>query len=295
MVTPEQLRKIKHIELYSRRLVHNVFTGAYRSAFKGRGIAFHTIRPYMHGDDIRDIDWNVTARTGEAHTRIYEEDRERTVMLVIDTSASCLFGTLTRQKVDFAVELGAVLAYSAIFNNDKVGLLVFSDQIEKYVPARKGRKHILRLIHDLMNLTPTNQGTDLSLALRTVNRVMKPGTILFILSDFLLPVEDYTRDLTIISKHHDTNVIILSDPLEQTFPSVGMLQVKDVETGEATWVDTGSMKWQREFHQQVQLFDKMRTQTFECTNVDRIDVPADGDYTQALIDFFRQKQRRRFR
>jgi len=295
MLTPEQLRQIQHIELYSRRLVHNIFAGAYRSAFKGRGIAFHTIRPYIHGDDIRDIDWNVTARTGEAHTRVYEEDRERTVMLVIDTSASCLFGTQTRQKVDLAVELGAVLAYSAILNNDKVGLLVFSDQIEKYVPAQKGRKHVMRLIHDLMNLTPTRQGTDLSLALRTVNRVMKPGTILFLLSDFLLPVEDYNQDLTIISKKHDTNVIILSDPLEQSFPSVGMLQAQDVETGDTTWIDTHNLAWQREFHQQVQLFDKMRSHTFERTNVARIDMPADGDYTQALIDFFRQKQRRRYR
>lgn len=292
MLTADQLRKIKHIELYSRRLVHNVFAGAYRSAFKGRGIAFHTIRPYMSGDDIRDIDWKVTARTGEAYTRIYEEDRERTVMLVIDTSASCLFGTQKHKKVDFAVELGAVLAYSAILNNDKVGLIVFSDKIEKYVPARKGRKHVMRLIHDLMNLVPTSTGTDLSLALKTVNRVMKPGTILFLLSDFLLPVEEYIRDITVVSKRHDTNVIILSDPLEQSFPAVGMLQLQDIETGETTWVDTHNLHWQREFHQQVRLFDKMRTSTLERANVDRIDIPANGDYIQALIDFFQQKQRR---
>lgn len=292
MLTAEQLRKIQFIELYSRRLVHNTFAGAYRSAFKGRGISFHTIRPYLQGDDIRDIDWNVTARTGEAYTRVYEEDRERTVMLVIDTSASCLFGTQNYQKVDFAVELGTVLAHSATFNNDKVGLIVFSDKIEKYVPARKGRKHVMRLIHDMMNLKPTNQGTDLSLALRTVNRVMKPGTILFLLSDFLLPVDDYIKDITIISKRHDTNVIILSDPLEQSFPSVGMVQLQDVETGETTWIDTHSLAWQREFHQRVQLFDKMRTHTLERANVDRIDVPATGDYIQALIDFFQQKQRR---
>jgi len=292
MLTTEQLRKIQLIELYSRRLVHNVFAGAYRSAFKGRGISFHTIRPYMHGDDVRDIDWKVTARTGEAYTRIYEEDRERTVMLVIDTSASCLFGTQNFQKVDFAVELGTVLAHAAIFNNDKVGLIVFSDKIEKYVPARKGRKHVMRLTHDLMNLKPASQGTDLSLALRTVNRVMKAGTIIFLLSDFLLPVEDYIRDITIISQRHDTNVIILSDPLEQSFPSVGMVQLQDVETGKTTWVDTHNLEWQREFHQRVQLFDKMRTHTLEHANVDRIDVPASGDYIQALIDFFQQKQRR---
>lgn len=292
MLTAEQHRKIQFIELYSRRLVHNTFAGAYRSAFKGRGISFHTIRPYLQGDDIRDIDWNVTARTGEAYTRVYEEDRERTVMLVIDTSASCLFGTQNSQKVDFAVELSTVLAHSATFNNDKVGLIVFSDKIEKYVPARKGRKHVMRLIHDMMNLKPTNQGTDLSLALRTVNRVMKPGTILFLLSDFLLPVDDYIKDITIISKRHDTNVIILSDPLEQSFPSVGMVQLQDVETGETTWIDTHSLAWQREFHQRVQLFDKMRTHTLERANVDRIDIPATGDYIQALIDFFQQKQRR---
>ena len=213
-------------------------------------------------------------------------------MLVIDTSASCLFGTQTRQKVDLAVELGAVLAYSATLNNDKIGLLVFSDRTEKYVPARKGRKHVMRLIHDLMNLTPANQGTDLSLALRTVNRVMKPGTIIFLLSDFLIPVEAYQRDLTIIGKGHDVNVIILSDPLEQTFPAVGMIQVQDVETGEKDWIDTRSLTWQREFHQRVRRFEKMRNTTFERTNIDLIDVPPDGDYVQALIDFFRQKQRR---
>lgn len=295
MLTAEQLRKIRNIELNSKRLVHNVFAGAYRSAFKGRGISFHTIRPYSHGDDIRDIDWKVTARTGETHTRIYEEDRERTVMLVIDTSASCLFGTQKFQKVDFAVELGAVLAYSAIFNNDKVGLIVFSDKIEKYVPARKGKNHILRLIHDLMHLKPVSQGTDLSLALRTVNRVMKPGTIIFLLSDFLLPIDDYIRDLTMTSRHHDTNIIILSDPLEQSFPAVGMVQLQDAETGETTWIDTHSLAWQREFHQKVNRFDKMRTYAMERANVARIDVSPDGDYVDALIRFFQQKQRRKFR
>ncbi len=292
MLTAEQLRKIQHIELFSRRLVYNVFAGAYRSAFKGRGIAFHTIRPYIPGDDIRDIDWNVTARTGEAYSRVYEEERERTVMLIIDTSASCLFGTQNYQKVDFAVELAAVLAYSAILNKDKVGLLVFSNKIEKYVPARKGRKHIMRLIHDMMNLKPASQGTDLSLALQTVNRVMKSGTIIFLLSDFLLPTEEYIRDLTMTSKRHDTNVIVLSDPLEQSFPAVGMVQLQDVETGETTWIDTHSLAWQREFHQRVNRFGKMRTRAMERANVDLIDVPASGDYIPALIQFFQQKQRR---
>lgn len=292
MLSAEQLHKIKRVELYSRRLVNNQFAGAYRSAFKGHGLAFNTIRPYVPGDDIRDIDWKVTARTNEPHIRVYEEDRERTVMLVIDTSASCLFGTQQYKKVDFAVELGATLAYSATLNNDKVGLLVFSDTIEKYVPPRKGRKHIMRLINDLMNLTSSSQGTDLSLALQTVNRVTPSGSIIFVLSDFLLETEDYIRDLGLTSQKHDTNVIILSDPLEQSFPAVGILQLQDVETDETVWVDTHNISWQREFHQRVQRFDKMRTKAFSRANVDRIDIPDDGDYITALICFFQQKQQR---
>lgn len=291
MLTAEQLRKIERIEILSKRLVHTTFAGAYHSAFKGRGISFHTIRPYSHGDDIRDIDWKVTARTGEAYTRVYEEERELTVMLVIDTSASCLFGTQMFQKRDFALELGAVLAYSAVLNNDKVGLLVFSDCIEKYVPPRKGRKHIMRLINDLMHLEPSSKGTNISLALQTVNRVMKPGTIVFLLSDFLTPPNDYSNDLIMTSKRHDTNIIILTDPLEQSFPAVGMVQLQDAETGQTTWIDTHDLSWQREFHQRVQRFDKMRNHTLEKANVQRIDIPPDGDYVQALVRYFEGRKR----
>ncbi|MEL7236709.1 MAG: DUF58 domain-containing protein, partial [Chloroflexota bacterium] len=232
MLTSETLRKIRLIELRTRRLVETSFAGAYHSVFKGRGIVFDEVRPYMPGDDVRDIDWNVTARAGEPFIKRYREERELTVLLVLDTSASIMFGTVERQKRDMAAELGAVLALSAISNNDKVGMLLFSDTIETFVPPRKGRKHVLRMIRDLLAAEPAQTGTDLSLALKTVNRVLDRKSIVFLISDFLADAETYQRDLQVLGRKHDLITVIASDPLEKDFPRSGLVTVQDAETGE---------------------------------------------------------------
>ncbi len=293
MLAPQTLRRIEQIELVSRRLVHTQFAGSYQSVFKGQGLVFHTVRPYEYGDDVRAIDWKITARTGEPHIKQFVEERERTVMLVIDSSASVLFGSAIRQKSELAAELGSVLASTAIYNDDKVGLLVFSDKIEHYIPPKKGRKHVMHLIRELLNLEPIGTGTDFSLALQTLNRALKRNTIVFLLSDFLLPSEQYKRDLLITSQRHDTTAIILRDPLESLFPNVGMVRLQDAETQTVQWVDTDHSSWQREFQYRSAKFERVRETILTQAGIDRIDVPPDGDYVGALIEFFNQRMRRR--
>ncbi|MBC7870876.1 MAG: DUF58 domain-containing protein, partial [Chitinophagaceae bacterium] len=247
MLTPETLRRIRHIELHTRRLVNNSFAGAYHSVFKGRGIAFDTVRPYQPGDSVRDIDWNVTARNDEAYVKNYAEERELTVMLALDTSASCLFGTVRQPRRDLAAEIGAAIALSAVSNNDKVGLLIFSDQVELFIPPRKGRNHVSRLIRELLAARPSSKGTDLSLGLRTVNRFLKQRAIVFLLSDFLASGQEYAADLLVTGRRHDLIAVVLSDPREISWPNVGLIGLQDAETGAEQWVDTSSPTWQRQF------------------------------------------------
>jgi uncharacterized protein (DUF58 family) len=292
MITPETLKRIRRIELFTRRLVNDSFSGAYHSVFKGRGMAFDAVRPYQPGDDVRDIDWNVTARANEVFIKQYAEERELTVMLVLDSSASCLFGTVNQRKRDLAAELGAVLALSAISNNDKVGLLIFSDRVEKFISPRKGRNHVLRLIRDLLAVHPVNKGTDLSLALRTVNRLLKQRAIIFFLSDFLATPQEYVSDLLVTSRKHDLISIIMSDPLENVWPDVGIVGLQDAETDEERWIDTSSPVWRQKFKQRTERFGQMRDTTLVGAGVDRIDLPADGDYVRSLTLFFRQRARR---
>ncbi len=292
MLTAETLRKIRRIELRTRKLVNDSFAGAYHAVFKGRGIAFDSVRPYEPGDDIRDIDWNVTARTGEPFVKRYVEERELTVMLVLDASASASFGTVNRQKRDLAAELGAALAFTAISNNDKVGLLIFSDQIELFIPPRKGRNHVLRLIRDLLAAQPTHRGTDVSLALRAVNQLLKHSAIVFLISDFLASSQDYARDLLVAARRNDVIAVVLSDPLEQTWPAVGLVGLCDAETGATSWVDTASPEWRKQFQQQARRFQKMRDETLIRVGVDRVDVPVNGDYVQALTLFFQKRAQR---
>jgi len=289
MITAEVLRKIRLIELRTRRLVETSFAGAYHSVFKGRGIVFDEVRPYLPGDDVRDIDWNVTARMGEPYIKRYREERELTVMLVLDASASIMFGTVERQKRDMAAELGAVLAYSAITNNDKVGMLLFSDTIETYIPPRKGRKHVLRLIRELLAAQPVNQGTDISLAVKTVNRLLKRRAIVFVISDFLAPGESYARDLMVLGRRHDLITVIASDPLETDFPASGLMTVQDAETGAVSMVDTGAPGWHRQFTQRVQAFASERDQVLKDARADRILISVDGDYIRALTAFFSRR------
>lgn len=292
MLTPETLRRIRRIELRTRRLVNESFAGAYHSVFKGRGMAFDTVRPYQPGDDVRDIDWNVTARANEAYIKRYTEERELTVMLVIDTSASCLFGTVERQKRDLAAELGAVLALAAITNNDKVGLLIFSDRIEHFTAPRKGRNHVLRLIRDLLAARPTGRGTDLSLALRTTNRLLKQRAIVFLLSDFLAATQEYARDLLVTGRRHDLIAVVISDPLEERWPDVGLVALHDAETDAVQWIDTSSDSWRQQFERQTARFRQLRDTTLTRARVDRIEVPVNGDYARALTMFFRQRAQR---
>ncbi|MDQ7027475.1 MAG: DUF58 domain-containing protein, partial [Anaerolineae bacterium] len=278
MLNPLLLRRIRRIELRTHRLVHNIFSGAYQSIYKGRGLSFASVRPYVPGDDVRSIDWKVTARTGEPYIKEFVEERELTLMLVVDGSASVLFGTQDRQKRDFAAELGSVLAYTANSNNDRAGMIIFSDRIEHYLPAQKNRNHILRLIRDLLTFETQGTGTDLSQALKTINRVLRPGAIVFILSDFLMPPETYQRDLLLTSKRHETVAVVLSDPLEESFPDVGLMGLQDAESGDVKWVDTSSVQWQRQFRRQRNKFAVQRDTALKQAGVERVDIPPDGDY-----------------
>ncbi len=291
-ITADTLRKIRRIELQTRRLVNNSFAGAYHAVFKGKGIAFDTVRPYQPGDDIRDIDWNVTARTGDPHVKRYIEERELTVMLVFDGSASCLFGTTKQQKRELAAELGAVLAYAAIRNNDRVGLLIFSDKIEKYIPPRKGRNHTLRLIRELLAAQSNGSGTDIATALQTVNRVLTHGAIVFLISDFLAPVEHFTREMMALSRRHDTIAIQITDPRETQWPQVGLVGLQDAESGSVQWIDTHSAQWQTAFTTQTQQHQHTLQKLFSNALIDSIHLPNDGDYVASLTQFFQQRTKR---
>lgn len=291
MLPSDVLERIRYIELRTRRLVNDSFAGAYHAVFKGKGIAFESVRPYQPGDDVRDIDWNVTARSGQAYVKKYTEERELTVMIALDTSASALFGTVNRRKRDLAAELGAVLALSAISNNDKVGLMIFSDQIELMIPPRKGRNHLLHLIRDLLEARPANKGTDLSLALQSLNRFLKQKAILFLLSDFLAPSQDYASNLAVLGRKHDLIAVVLSDPLEQRWQNAGLVGLQDAESGASQWVDTSSQAWREAFAERSARFRKMRDDTLDQAQVDRIDIPVDGDYILALTEFFQRRGR----
>lgn len=289
---PETLKQIRSIELRTRKLVNASFSGAYHSVFKGQGVTFDAVRPYQPGDDVRSIDWNVTARTGEAFVKRYDEERELSVLLVLDTSASCLFGTVRRQKRDLAAEFGAVIALSAITNNDRVGLLSFSDRVENYVQPRKGRNHTLRLIRDLLEIQPTGTKTNLSLALRSAIRLMNHRAIIFVLSDFPEPIEDYERDLMIVSKKHDVIAVVLSDPLERVWPNVGLVSMSDAETGETITVDSASARWRQQFKQRATTEYDDRSNRFTRLGMDQINLSVTGDYVAALTRFFQERSRR---
>ncbi len=289
MIAPDTFRKIRLVELRTRKLVNDSLAGAYHSAFKGRGIEFDAIRPYEPGDDVRLIDWNVTARTGDAFIRQYVEERELTVMLLLDTSASCLFGSTGQQKRDLGAELGAVLAYSAIRNNDKVGLSLFSTQNELYVPPRKGRNHILRLIRDLLTAQPSARGTDIAAALRMANRSLKRRSIIFLLSDFLAPVETYSTELSLLAHRHDVIALVLSDPLEKKWPEVGLTRIEGAETGQGMWIDTNALDWQQAFSQQALRLQSHVDSALSKANVDYIHLNINEDYIPQLTALLQRR------
>lgn len=292
MLTTELMNKIRGIELRTRRMVNDSFAGDYHSVFKGRGMEFDEVCLYQPGDEIRTIDWNVTARTGNAYVKRYVEERELTVMLVVDMSASEDFGSVNRFKREVAAEITAVLSFAATTNNDKVGLLIFSDQIELFIPPRKGRKHVLRVIRELLAFEPQGKGTDIKLALDTVNEILKRKSILFLVSDFLADPESYRKELSMTNKRHDVIAVDLSDPLESNIGKVGLMAMEDPETGQVAWVDTNDLNWQRAFHKRLAEQVMRKKRAFIQSGVDHIDIHTNEDYTVPLTAFFHQRAQR---
>lgn len=292
MISTELIKKIRRIEIRTRRLVNDSYAGEYHSVFKGRGMEFDEVRPYQYGDEIRTIDWNVTARTGQPYVKRYVEERELTVMLVVDASASENFGSVNRFKREVAAELTAVLSFAATTNNDKVGLLIFTDQVELYIPPRKGRRHVLRVIRELLAFEPKNRGTDIKMALETVNQLLKRRSIIFLVSDFLAEAESYRQALAITNKRHDLVAVDLHDPLEKGIKNVGLIALEDPETGDIAWVDTGSRTWQKAYRQRLNEAEYNKQRAFLQASVDRIDIGTDEDYTIPLTSFFKERSRR---
>lgn len=291
MLTTELFQKIRRIEIRTRKLVNDSFAGEYHSVFKGRGMEFSEVRPYLAGDEIRMIDWNVTARVGMPYVKRYVEERELTVMLVVDASGSGDFGSVNRFKRDLAAELTAVLSFAATNNNDKVGLMIFSDQIELLIPPRKGRKHVLRIIRELLAFEPKGCGTNIQLALDTLNRVLKRRSILFLVSDFLTDPEGYRRTLAVTNRRHDVIAIDLHDPLETNIPNVGLLTLEDAESGEIVLLDTSLPGWRKDFQRNATERLEAKEKVFNGAQVDRIPVTTSEDYTLALTQFFKRRER----
>ena len=288
MENSELLKKVRHIEIKTRGLSRNIFAGQYHSAFKGRGMAFSEVREYNYGDDIRDIDWNVTARYNKPFIKIFEEEREMTVMLLIDVSGSLDFGTQNATKRDIVTEIAATLSFSAIQNNDKIGVIFFTNKIEKFIPPKKGKKHILYIIRELLDFQPTQTQTDLTMALKFLTNAIKKRCTAFLISDFL-DVYDYQNALTIANRKHDLVALQIYDKLEVELPSVGLMKMVDAETLEETWVDTSSKKVRERYnrHYQKLLFEVQ--QSFTKSRVDNVSMSTDQDYVKGLLALFQKR------
>ncbi|MEI6344559.1 MAG: DUF58 domain-containing protein [Verrucomicrobiota bacterium] len=288
--TREILRKIRHLELRTRRLVASSFAGQYQSVFKGRGMNFEEVRPYSPGDEIRAIDWNVTARTGEPYIKKFTEEREMTVMIVLDVSASGNFGSVEASKRELSAEVAAILAFSAITNNDKVGLLLFSDRVELFIPPKKGRLHILRLIREMLYFRPKGNGTDLSGALEYLNKVVTRRALVFLISDFL--AGDFSRPLTVSAKRHDMVAISVIDPAEELLPDVGVILLEDPETGEQIEVDTSRKAISKGYAELAEKRSKDLSSLFGARRIDALTLRTDRDYLPVLRSFFDRRGRR---
>ena len=290
MLTREILKQVHQIELRTRGLVNHVFSGEYHSVFKGRGMEFSEVREYQFGDDIRNIDWNVTARFGHPFIKIFEEERELTVMLLVDLSGSLIFGTVEKTKQQVAAEISAILAFSAMKNNDKVGMILFTDKIEKFVPPRKGKKHVLRIIRDVLSFEPTGKSTSIKIALEYLNNAIKKRSIVFLLSDFM--DESYARILRIIGKKHDLVGVVLNDEREKALPGIGLVKFVDAETGKERWIDTSSSSVQRQLHKIKVLNIEKRKTLFVASRLDSIEVQTGQDYVKPLVQFFKMREKR---
>ena len=292
MLTADLLARIRRIEITTRKLVSDSFAGEYQSVFKGRGMEFDEVRQYHPGDDVRFIDWNVTARTGEPHVKSYIEERELTVMLVVDVSGSGDFGTRNRFKRELAVELAAVMSFAATTNNDKVGLLLFTDRVESLVPPRKGRSHVLRMVRDLLLFQPQGTGTDITLALNTVHKMLKRRSIVFLVSDFLADPESYRQAMLVANRRHDVVAFDLSDPMEHEISNVGVIVLEDAESGQIRYVDTGSREWREEFSDRVARLEEGKRDVLITAGVDRVGVTTERDYVAEVGAFFKTRLQR---
>jgi uncharacterized protein (DUF58 family) len=286
------MKKIRRIEIRTRRLVDDSFAGEYHSVFRGRGMEFDEVRPYLPGDEVRTIDWNVTARMGQPYVKQYVEERELTVMLMVDASGSGDFASEGRFKRELAAELAAVLSFSATTNRDKVGLMIFTDKVELYIPPRQGRRHVLRLIRALLAFEPEGTGTDLKLALDSVNQILKRRSVVFLVSDFLDDAERYSKSLFMTNRKHDVIAVDLHDPLETDIADVGMLALEDAESGDLIWVDTSDPAWRQLFVRKTAAFETAKRQALAGAGVDRVEIQTDQDYAQALTLFFQKRNKR---
>jgi uncharacterized protein (DUF58 family) len=296
MIPKEILSNIRRIEITTNRLVTDVFAGAYHSVFKGQGIEFDEVREYNPGDDIRSIDWNVTARMGRAFIKKFVEERELTVMIVMDASRSSHFGTIHKLKNQLAAEISALLSFSAVKNNDKVGLLIFTDKIEKYIAPRKGLKHVLRVIREILYFKPQGTKTDLNLALEYLNNVLSRKSVCFLISDFYMDIkqkEVFKKRLKMTNRHHDVIAVTLNDPREQTLPEIGIIALEDIESGEIFYLDSSNPSIRQKFKEENQKKLKEREDLFRFSGVDTIELSTGKPYVDEIIKFFLKRRRRK--
>lgn len=290
MIPKEILRKVRHIEIRTRGLVNDLFGGEYHSIFKGRGMTFSEVREYQPGDDIRLIDWNVTARSNVPHVKVFEEERELTVYLVVDISSSGVFGTTNKFKKDIGTEIAAVLGFSAIKNKDKVGLILFSNEVEKYIPPKKGRSHVLRVIRELLYHKAKNDGTSISNVLDFLLKVAKRKSVVFVISDFL--DEGFWKQLSMVNQKHDVIGIRVYDPAELEFPNIGYQKIHDPETGESFWIDTGKKKERDSYNQLAQAQFRRIKKDCEQIQFDLIDISTNEDFVEPLMKYFKLRELR---
>lgn len=288
MENSELLKKVRHIEIKTRGLSRNIFAGQYHSAFKGRGMAFSEVREYQYGDDVRDIDWNVTARHNKPYIKVFEEERELTVMLLVDMSASRNFGAVGSMKRDMMIEIAATLAFSAIQNNDKIGVLFFTDKIEKFIPPKKGKKHILYIIRELIGFEAEGTGTDLKLALEYATNVIKRRCTAFLISDFIAP-PSYNDAMLIANRRHDVVALQVYDKRETELPDVGLMKMRDVERGTEEWIDTSSARVRKAYAEWWQKRQSSALEICRRNGVDITSVATDEDYVVALMNLFKKR------
>ena len=292
METNDIFKKVRKIEIKTRGLSNHIFSGQYHSAFKGRGMTFSEVREYEYGDDIRNIDWNVTARFNKPFVKIFEEEREMTVMLLIDVSGSNDFGSQKQSKRDLTAELAAVLAFSAIQNNDKVGVIFFSSKIEKFIPPKKGSSHILRIIREIVDFKPTERGTDIGEGLRFLTSAIKRRTTAFLISDFMTD-KSFEKEMQIAANKHDLVALRITDHREMDIPKVGLVKFRDLETGKERWVDTSSRAWHDAYQQMIQYKSAELNREFTKHGIDNSLIYTDEDYVRPLMQLFKKREARR--